>query len=98
MWVGVCAQLTIVAATAWLQPGDLTMGGLGAQESVLVFARFRPQDSKEEHSGGEIKAKFTSNESCSCTNDDGNPIGERLNPKPKPYRVHSASFRLPRSM
>jgi hypothetical protein len=66
------------------------MGGLGAQESVLVFARFRPQDTKEEHSGGEIKAKFTSNESCSCINDDGNPIGERLNPKPKPYCIHLA--------
>lgn len=58
-----------------------------------MFARFRPQDSKEEHSGGEIKAKFTSNESCSCTNDDGNPIGERLNPRPKRFHLWLRSSR-----
>lgn len=94
------------AATARAAGWRLDDGGRGKQESgnVLVFARFRPQDSKEEHSGGEIKAKFTSNESCSCYNDDGNAVGENPNPKSHvavPLLPHSdgeippASLKLP---
>jgi len=62
------------------QPPGLVGGGVECvgyagpnhQESVLVFARFRPQNNKEIQIGGEIKVNFPSNEACSCIDDEGN--------------------------
>jgi len=47
-------------------------GGGAKGESVLVFARFRPQNSKELGSGGEVKVNFASAETVICGTDEGN--------------------------
>jgi len=46
-------------------------GSGGGKESVVVYARFRPQNTKEESVGGHIRVNFLSDETCTCRNDDG---------------------------
>lgn len=46
------------------------------QDSVLVFARFRPQNNKELSSGGEMKVNFCSEETITCQNEENTEHSE----------------------